>query len=449
MHAIGWEALVLLLLIIGNGVFAMAEIALVSSRKARLQQWAETGDPKAKKALELLQTPGHFLATMQVGMTVIAIIEGAYGGKEMADHVAEWFVHLGWFGRFSNIFAFWIVVLCISYLQIMIGELVPKALAFRYSEQIARYCAGPVDKLIRIGAPLVKFLNVTTEGLLRIFGSTMPRDASVTEEEISVMLAQGTESGLFKESQQDMMESVIEMGERRITSIMTARPDIVWLDADAPVEEIRSAMLASPYSRFPVCAGSFDEVLGVVHSKELLAHLLAGKPLELKPLARHIPTIPDSVPVLKALETFRSSDQTMAFISDEYGGIQGLVTLDDVLRNILGDLASREAISGEPDVLQRPDGSWLMDGTKSVEEVKDLLSLESMPGEDENAYQTLGGFVMARLGRIPATGDTLEEDDWRYEVVDMDGRRVDKVLITALPKKSTDETEKSNQQEKA
>ncbi len=438
MRAVGWEILILFLLILGNGLFALAEIALISSRKARLQQWAESGDAKARKALDLIQTPGHFLATMQLGMTLIAIVEGAYGGKEIASHVAGWFARLGWSGAFSNTVAFWVVVLAIAYLQIMIGELVPKAVAFRYSEGIARHVSQPVQSLIRVGAPLVFFLNASTEGLLRFFGLKPFRDSSVTEEEISVMLAQGTKAGVFQESQQDMMESVIEMGERRITSIMTARPDIAWLDATATVDDIRAALATSPYSRFPVCEGSFDDLLGVVHTKDILKRVLAGDSLELKSLVRSIPIIPDSVPVLKALEAFRVSGETMAFVSDEYGSILGLVTLDDVLSNILGDMAAQQEHSGEADVVHRPDGTWLIDGTKSVEEVKDLLELEELPGEDENAYQTLGGFVMARLGRIPKAGDLVKEDGWRYEVVDMDGHRVDKVLVTAPPKPQTD-----------
>lgn len=439
MHAIGWEALILLFLIVGNGLFAMAEIALVSSRKARLQQWAETGDAKARKALDLLHTPGHFLATMQVGMTFIAIIEGAYGGKEFADHVGEWFVHLGYFGRFSHLLAFWVVVLGIAYMQILFGELVPKALAFRYSEHIARQVSRPVDRLIRIGTPLVKLLNASTEGLLRLFGGKVSRDSSVTEEEISIMLAQGTKAGVFEASQQDMMESVIEMGERRITSIMTARPDIAWLESDATVAHIRDLLATSPYSRFPVCSGSFDDVLGVVHSKDILARVLSGENVDLKLLAKPIPTIPDSVHVLKALEAFRASGATMAFVSDEYGSILGLVTLDDVLSNILGDMASQQGHVGDPDSFQRPDGSWLIDGTKPVEEIKDLLKIESLPDEDEGSYQTLGGFVMAQLGRVPKAGDAFETDGRRYEVMDMDGHRVDKVLVSTLPATGSEE----------
>jgi putative hemolysin len=432
MRSIGWEILILLLLILGNGLFAMAEIALVSSRKSRLQQWADSGDAKAGKALNLLKTPGHFLATMQVGMTLIAIVEGAYGGKELAAHVGEWLARLGWFGGFSNAVAFGMVVLCIVYLQIMVGELVPKAVAFRYSESIARQVSGPVEGLIRVGSPLIAFLNACTEWVLHFFLGKPGQESAVTEEEISVVLAQGAKAGVFKASQQDMMENVIDMGDRRITSIMTARPDIVWLDAGAGADEIRSALAASPYSRFPVCSGSFDDILGVVHAKDILASVLAGQALELKSLARPIPTIPDSVPVLKALDAFRASGETMAIVSDEYGSTLGLVTLDDVLSNILGDMDSRGINAGGSDAVRRPDGSWLMDGTMPAEEVKELLKLESLPGEDEQDYQTLGGFVMARLGRIPKAGDAFESEGRRYEVMDMDGHRVDKVLVTEL-----------------
>jgi putative hemolysin len=428
MRAVGWEALILLFLIVGNGLFAMAEIALVSSRKTRLQHWADSGDAKARKALDLLHTPGHFLAIMQVGMSLIAIIEGAYGGKEIAEHVAGILAQWGWFGRFADVAAFWVVVLIIAFLQILIGELLPKAVAFRYAEPIARHVSRPVARLIQIGAPLISLLNACNEALLRFFVGKPKHEAAMTEEEISVVLTQGAKAGVFKESQQDMMESVIEMGERRVTSIMTARPDIAWIEADAEMKDIRAVLKASPFSRFPVCEGSFDSVLGVVHTKDILDLVLAGESVSLKSLAKPITVIPDSIPVLKALEAFRASGDTMAFVTDEYGSILGLVTLDDVLRNILGDMASAQSNAGGDEAVKRADGSWLIDGTKPMEEIREML--QGGTGEDEQDYQTLGGFVMARLGRIPRAGDYFVANGRRYEVVDMDGHRVDKVLVT-------------------
>lgn len=432
MDTLGWQALILLLLILGNGVFAMAEIALVSSRKGRLQKWADSGDGKARKALELIRSPGRFLATVQVGITLVGTLAGVYSGVALADRLAIALEKFPTIAPYSHTASLILVVLVVTYFQVVLGELLPKALALRHAETLARFAAQPMGLLSRAASPIVAILNASTEGLLRILGSKSSQDSSITEEEISGMLAQGTKSGVFAESQQDMMESVIEMGERRITSIMTARPDIVWLDVEATLNDVGAALSTAPHSWFPVFSGGFDDALGVVHSKAILAKLLAGEPVDLRQLTRPIPIIPDSIAVLKALETFRASGDTLAFVSDEYGSILGLVTLDDVLRNILGDLASPD--SGEADSVKRADGSWLIDGIKPVEEVKDLLQLSSLPGEEENAYQTLGGFVMARLGRIPRVGDTFEAESRRYEVVDMDGHRVDKVLITEVAK---------------
>jgi putative hemolysin len=423
MQALGWQFAVLFFLVLGNGLFAMAEIALISSRKARLQQWAEDGDRKARKALDLIEAPGRFLATVQVGITLVNILIGALGGATIAENLTWIFDSLPEPVRpWASLV---MVVVPITYLQVVLGELLPKALALRHAESIARLAAGPMGRLSTIATPLVVFLNASTETILRVFGAKPAKSAPVTEEEIAVMLAQGTKAGVFEVSQQDMMESVIEMGDRRITSLMTAKPDITWLDADAAAEDIEAVLASSPYSRFPVCKGSSDHVLGVVHSKDILARYLTNQPMDLKVLAKPIPTVPDSIPVLKALDAFRASGETMALISDEYGSLLGLVTLQDVLQNILGDMAQKQTHPSEADVVKRPDGSWLVDGTKPTE----LLGVESLPGEDENSYQSLGGFVMAHLGRIPKTGDVFESGGFRYEVVDMDGRRVDKVLV--------------------
>ena len=431
MGSLTWQIIALMALIVGNGLFAMAEIALISSRKARLQQWADSGDKKARKALDLIEAPGRFLAIVQVGITLVNILIGALGGATIADNLMWIFDALPeYIRRAAALITF---VVPITYLQVVLGELLPKSLALRHAESIARLAAGPMARLSLMATPLVSFLNASTETILRIFGAKPAKTAPVTEEEIAIMLAQGTKAGVLEVSQQDMMESVIEMGDRRVTSLMTPKPDITWLDADAAAEDIEAVLASSPYSRFPVCKGSSDHVLGVVHSKDILARYLTNQPMDLKSLAKPIPTIPDSIPVLKALDAFRASGETMALISDEYGSLLGLVTLHDVLQNILGDMAQKQTHPAEADVVKRPDGSWLVDGTKPTEELKELLGVESLPGEGENSYQSLGGFVMAHLGRIPKAADVFDSGGFRYEVMDMDGRRVDKVLVKRLP----------------
>lgn len=444
LDILGWESLVILLLILANGVFAMSEIALVSSRKARLQQLAESGDAKARKALALISEPGRFLATVQVGITLVGTLAGAYGGVAIAEKLGRVLAGIPGFPAASApVAALGAVVVVVTYLQVVLGELVPKAFAMRHAETIARQVSGFMTWLSRVSGPVVGFLNLSTQGLLRIAGVRLQdEETAVTEEEIALMLAQGAKVGLFHVSQHEMMESVIEMGDRRITTLMTPRPDIVWLDATAVTEDIRRTLAQHPYSRFPVCRGSFDELRGVVHAKDLLARVLAGQPLELEDMAASVPVIPDTLNILKALETFRVSGATMAFVADEYGSILGLVTLDDVMRNVLGHALERPRAvpspdaapahpSDEPDAIQRPDGAWLVDGTKPLVEVEELLDDDgAFTEEDEEDYQTLGGYVMGRLDRIPHAGDRFTSGPFTYEVVDMDGNRVDKVLIT-------------------
>jgi putative hemolysin len=437
LDVLGWESLVILLLILANGLFSMSEIALVSSRKAKLQQLADGGDAKARKALALLHEPGKFLATVQVGITLVGTLAGAYGGVAIAEKLTLYLGRFAWIGKYTEAASLFCVVVTVTYLQVVLGELVPKALALRHSEGIARQVAGFMGGLSRGAAPVVQFLNLSTQGILRLVGAGGARENSLTEEEVGLMLAQGAREGVFEASQHEMMESVIEMGDRRITALMTPRPDIEWLDADGDVAEIRAILAEHPYSRFPVCRGSFDDILGVVHAKDLLASYLNGQPLDLQRLARPVPVIPDSVPVLKALEAFRASGETMAFVSDEYGSVLGLVTLDDILRNILGGVGSTPEHDEEPDAVRRSDGSWLVEGMMPLDEVEDLLQVEDLSGENRDDYSTLGGFVMGQLGRIPKAGDLFESGDWRYEVMDMDGHRVDKVLITSI--KSQDE----------
>lgn len=428
MQDLGVELLVILLLIFSKGLFAMSEIAIVSARKARLQQWANEGNLRAAGALELANNPSRFLATVQVSITGLDLISGAFGGATLAVRLDARLEVIPWLASYSEAIAFVAVMALVTYLNVILGELVPKALALHNAERLASFVAWPMNFLSRLFSPAVSLLGASTEGVLRLLGSKPSAEPPVTGDEINVMVAQGTVAGVFKESQQDMVESIIELHERRVNSIMTPRPEIVWLDADGTPEEVRGKILGSNYSRFPVCKGGLDEVLGIVHTKDMLSDCLQGNPIDLRSRLRKPLTIPETIPVLKSLESFKESGIHIALIIDEYGSLQGLVTMNDILESIVGDIPSHEE-KESPEVVTREDGSWLVDGMLSVEDLKELVGADELPDEDEDTYQTLGGFVMTQLGRIPAAGDRFVLDRVSYEVLDMDGNRVDKVLI--------------------
>ncbi len=438
MRDLGFEIFFVFLLVVGNGVFAMTEIAVVSARKARLQQWANEGNLKAKRALALANSPNHFLATIQVVITLVTLLTGAYGGSTIADKISAQLEGWPLIGQFRERIALTLVVIGVTFLQVVIGELVPKTLALHNAEKIASFVAWPMQMISRIAYPIVAFLGFVTDTILRVMGSRPSSEPPVTGDEINVMIAQGTEAGIFQESQQDMVESVIELNERRINSIMTPRPDISWIDINSTPDELREMILSSTYSRFPVCRDSLDEVLGIIHTKDMLADCISGRPIDIEAHTRKPLTIPETIPVLKSLESFKESGIHIALVIDEYGSLQGLVTLNDILEAIVGDIASHDQKDGNPSAVKREDGSWLVDGMQTIEDFKDLMKIDHLPEEDNDTYQTLGGFVMMQLGRIPKEGEHFQYQDIRYEVMDMDGNRVDKVMVKRqeLPVKS-------------
>jgi putative hemolysin len=429
MNGMFFEIVIIVMLVVAKAVFAMSEIAIVSARKARLQQWANEGNLRAQTALDLANNPNRFLATIQVAITLLDVLASAYGGATLAKQLSETLINLPYFGQYHDGLALGLVVVGVTYLNVIIGELVPKTLALNQAERIATFMAWPMRLLSRIASPAVTFLGYSTDLILRIMGSKPSTEPPVTGDEINVMIAQGTEAGVFQESQQDMVESVIEMNERRVSNIMTPRPEIVWLDVEASPDELREKILGSSYSRFPVCKGSLDDVLGIIHTKDMLADCLSGKGIDLLAHVRKALTIPETIPVLKSLESFKESGLHIALIIDEYGSLQGLVTLNDILESIVGNLRSHDHKDETPTAVKREDGSWLVDGMQTVEDFKDLMAIDSLPEEDADTYQTLGGFVMTQLGRIPKAGDHFKRESVRYEVVDMDGNRVDKVLV--------------------
>ncbi|WNZ21887.1 HlyC/CorC family transporter [Leptolyngbya sp. NK1-12] len=428
------EILVILLLILANGLFSMSEMAIVSSRRARLQELVEQGNHKAQVALDLANSPNQFLSTIQVGITLIGILTGAFGGATLAGSLVPYISLIPALRASSEAIAFGIVVLLITYLSLIIGELVPKRLALNSPERIATAVAVPMRGIARFTSPIVHLLSLSTEAVLKLLRADVAStEPLVTEEEIKVLVRQGAEAGMFEAAEQDMVERVFRLGDQWVSGIMTPRPDIVWLDLNDSAEINRRKMVESRHSRFPVCQETLDNVLGVVHVTDVLTRSLSGEPIDLATLLRQPLFLPESTPALKVLERFKQSGTHIAMIVDEYGVIQGMVTLNDVMEVIIGDVPFADN-PPEEQIIQREDGSWLLDGMLSVEEIKDLLDLDELPGEDRGNYQTLGGFVITQLGQIPKSSDHFEWEGFRFEVMDMDGNRVDKVLV--VPPKS-------------
>ncbi|MEH2298608.1 MAG: hemolysin family protein [Nostoc sp.] len=439
MSSITFEILIILVLIIANGVFSMSEMAIVSARKVRLQQLANQGDPKAKAALKLAESPNHFLSTVQVGISLIGILTGAFGGATIANRVAVNVKHVPLLAPYSDLLSFGIVVLIITYFSLIVGELVPKRLALNNPERIASIVAIPMQALAAIASPVVYLLSASTDLILRVMGITASTEPQVTEEEIKILIEQGTEAGTFEEAEQDMVERVFRLGDRPVSYLMTPRPDIVWLDLEDSAEENRQKMVDSAYSRYPVCQGGLDNVLGVIPVTDLLARSFRGEPLDLTVGLRQPVFVPESTRGLKVLELFKQTITHMALVVDEYGVIQGLVTLNDIMSEIVGDVPSTDG-QDQPQAVQREDGSWLLDGMLPVEDFLELFGMEEWQSEERGSYQTLGGFVITNLGRIPAAADYFEWQSMRIEVMDMDGNRVDKVLVVPKGNKSLDTT---------
>jgi putative hemolysin len=425
------QVAVILALIVANGFLAMAEIAVVSARRARLQQRAEDGDPGAKIALELANSPGRFLSTIQIGITLVGILAGAFGGAVIAEQLAPKLNRMAWIAPHGSAVSLSIVVLAITYLSLIIGELVPKQIALNHAESISAAIAPFMRTLSWLGAPLVHLLSLSTQGVLRVFSIKPSSETSVTEDEIKQMIEQGTQEGVFEPTEQEMVERVFRLSDRTASALMTPRPDVVWLDPSEPPEEIQRKITADSHTHYPVAEGQVDRIIGLVNSKDLLSQNLNCRPIDLRSVLRPALFIPESMSVFDVLERLKQKRTHVAFVIDEHGGFQGLVTTSDILEAIVGDIPMPDG-TGEAEIIQREDGSWLVDGKVLADELKELLQVNELPFEDENLYQTLGGLVMASLGRIPKSGDHFEWAGFRFEVMDMDGHRVDKVLIKPL-----------------
>jgi putative hemolysin len=422
-----WELSVVLFLILLNGFFAMSEMALVSARRARLQNLAAGGSRGAKVALRLSEDPTGFLSTVQFAITLIGILAGAYSGATLAEPLATLLAGIPWLGRSTYTVALGIVVILVTYLSLIVGELVPKRIALADPERFAAFIAPPMAGLARFAAPFVWLMRVSTDAVLRLLRVRPTPDATVTEDEVKTMIAEGTEAGVFHVAEREMIERVLQLADRSVRTIMTPRYDVVWLDLADPPEDMRRKMRESGHSRFPISHETIDEFEGVVHAKDLLARLMDGQPLDIMACLRQPLVIHEGTPVLRLLEMFRQSSVHMAIVVDEYGGFEGVVTPTDILGAIAGDLPDDEDIQ-EPDAVRRQDGSWLLAGMMPVEEVERLLGRKGMVSNED--FHTLAGFILWRLGRMPSIGETLEWEGLRFEIIDMDGRRIDRVLVS-------------------
>lgn len=423
------EILIILALILVNGLLAMAEIAVVSSRRVRLQRLAEEGNAGAGSALELLNQSTNFLSTVQVGITLVGILAGAFGGATLARDLGDLFSEIPALANYAQALGVGVVVISTTYLSLVLGELAPKQIALTDPENIAATIAPPLKWLSRITAPVVRLLSLSTGAVLKVLGVKRTTGQPLTEEEITRLIEQGTRGGVFEPIEEEMVKQIFRLNDRRIESLMTPRAEIVWLDVADPVEKVESIILANRHTLFPVAEDNLDKLKGVVQAKDLLARGISGEALELEPVLQKPLIVPESTPSFTVLDRFREHRTRIAMVIDEFGGILGLVTTTDLLEAIVGDLPEAGETE-DPDVVRREDGSWLLDGMLPVVEFKELLELKDLPGEEKNYYQTLGGFALTQLGHIPASGDHFEWEGLRFEIMDMDGRRVDKILVT-------------------
>jgi putative hemolysin len=421
---------IIFLLILLNGFFAMAEMAVVSARKARLQHAAELGRAGARLALELKRDPGRFLSTVQIGITVIGVLASVLGGATLADALAEKLQTFpGTIARYATSISFVAIVVVISYFTLVLGELVPKRLALGRPEFIAARLSPLLQAMAALTRPVERLLSLSSSLVLRLVPSPTGEPPPVTEEEITLMLREATAAGHFQAAETAIAQMAFRLGDRRVSAVMTPRTQVEWLDLGDSEEENRRKIRDSDYSRFPVVQGGPQQVLGIVQVKDLLSLLLAGRAFDIKSAVKPPIYLPSTVTALRALEIFKKSGAPMALVVDEYGDFEGVVTLHDILQSLVGDIADPTA-TGSQAVVRRDDGSWLVDGMVTVDEVKDLTGLHQLLGEEEGAgFHTLGGFMMARINRVPSVGDRFMVDGFRFEVVDMDGRRVDRVLI--------------------
>ncbi|WP_308572120.1 hemolysin family protein [uncultured Methanobacterium sp.] len=430
MDLIYLEILTILFLIILNGIFALSEIAIITSRKIKLQKMSQEGNKNADIAIELSESPNQFLSTIQIGITLIGILAGAFGGATIAQVISANLAKVTFLEPYSEALGFLVVVLIITYLSLVVGELVPKRIAMNNPEAMAVKIARPMKYLSKITLPLVTLLSISMEFLLKLLRINEPEDEKDSEEEIKLLMEEGTQTGEFEKAEEDIIKRVFMLDDRRATSLMTPRTGIIWLDINESAENIKSRMTESKRAMFPVGKNSLDHFLGVIQLKDLFeVEIEDGNTL--KKYLKDPIIVPESSDVLDILQMFKESQDNvhMAMVVDEYGNIEGLITLNDILEALVGEIPAIDE-PDEPRAVLRSDGSWLIDGAISIDEFKDVLDIKSLPDEESGVYQTLAGFILNYLGRIPETGESFQSENLSFEVVDMDGHHIDKVLVS-------------------
>jgi putative hemolysin len=429
MNNLFFEILFILVLILINGFFSMSELALISSRKVRLEQRAEDGDKGAQSALELLKNSSRLLSAVQIGITLVGIFTGALGGATLAERMAVWLAEVPWLVPYAGGISIFLVVIITTYLSLVIGELIPKRIALNNPEKIASMVSGFMKFLSKAMSPIVRLLAASTDLGLKILGMSASKEPPITEEEIKGLIEQGAQVGVFGAVEQDMVEGVFRFNDRSINAIMTPRTEIEWLDANDTPEQLLKQIMDSSHSRFPVAQSSLDNVVGILNAKDVLEKFVTNTPFNLLDMVTKPIWVPENTPAMRMLEMVREGGTHEVMIVDEYGGLQGMATLFDILESIVGEIPSADE-SSESEIIIREDGSYLLDGLLPIDELKELLDVDELPEEDKVGFQTVGGFVMNQIGSIPAAGQHFHLLNYRFEVMDMDDRRVDKVLLS-------------------
>jgi putative hemolysin len=429
------DVAIILLLVMLNGVFAMSELAIVSSRKPRLRAMAKSGSKAARTALDLASDPGRFLSTVQIGITLIGILAGAYSGASLGGPVGERLARLGVDPETAQTLGFAIVIVLTTYASLIVGELVPKQFALRSPEPIAAVIARPMLWLSKATAPFVWLLDRTSALVFRLLGLRRESGDRVTAEDLHLVVAEATSAGLLEENERAIISGVVRLAERPTREVMTPRTEVDWIDADADPETIREALLATPHSRLPVAEGSVDRLIGVVQARDIVTAFIEGRPLDLRALMRQAPVVPDQMDAMNTLNALRAAEVPVAFVHDEYGHFDGIVTPADLLSALAGEFASDQDLDTDPPMVEREDGSWWVSGSVSADLLADRLGLRLPEDRD---YATAAGLALSVLKHLPEVGERFDFSGWRFEIVDMDGRKIDKLLASekAAPARS-------------